>query len=86
MKIRVRSIMLRLTKPATYSNEPADFKILVNDWPYGIDPKIVHIVVWTKFDFEEDLDTGDLTPRARRQINDYVTRTFRRSENPEHVS
>jgi len=63
----------------------ADLKILVNDWPYGIDAKIVHIVVWTKFGFEEDPSTGDLTPRARRQVDDFVTKTFRQSENPNHV-
>lgn len=29
---------------------PADYKILFNDWPYGIDPQIIHLVVWTKFE------------------------------------
>lgn len=65
--------------------EPADLKILCNDWPYGIDPRIVHLVVWVKFDFAEDPSTGDLTPTARKQIDDYVTATFRKGENPNHV-
>ena len=53
-----------------------DLKILHNDWPYGIDPEIVHLVVWTKFRFEEDPDTGDLTERARQEIDAFVTRVF----------
>ncbi|KAI1811795.1 hypothetical protein GGS20DRAFT_592528 [Poronia punctata] len=53
-----------------------DVKVLWNDWPYGLDPKIVHLVVWTKFDLEEDPDTGDLTDRARAEIDAYVLKTF----------
>lgn len=55
---------------------PEDYKILFNDWPYGIDPRIVHLVVWTKFELEDDPATGDLTDRARGQIEAFVTRTF----------
>ncbi|KAJ1331430.1 DUF3605 domain-containing protein [Microdochium nivale] len=55
-----------------------DVKVLWNDWPYGIDPRIVHLVVWTKFDLEEDPATGDLTATARQQIDDYVRETFGR--------
>ncbi|KAK8193876.1 hypothetical protein HDK77DRAFT_461599 [Phyllosticta capitalensis] len=62
-----------------FSN-PDDIKILHNDWPYGIDEKIVHLVVWTKFELEEDPTTGDLTVQGRQAIDDYVTQTFR-----EHV-
>ncbi|KAF7543508.1 hypothetical protein G7Z17_g10683 [Cylindrodendrum hubeiense] len=54
-----------------------DFKILINDWPYGIDPRIVHLVVWTKFDLEEDPTTGDLVDESRKEIDDFVTKTFR---------
>lgn len=58
-----------------------DIKILYNDWPYGLDPRIVHVVVWTKFelkagDVNELNPHGDLTPEARAEINDYVDRTF----------
>ncbi|KAK8169203.1 hypothetical protein BKA80DRAFT_269006 [Phyllosticta citrichinensis] len=59
-----------------FSN-PGDIKILHNDWPYGVDERIVHLVVWTKFDLDEDAATGDLTGRARQAIDDYVTQTFR---------
>lgn len=58
-----------------------DFKILYNDWPYGVDSRIVHLVVWTKFDLPAapitaEAPTGDLTPTTRRQINDFVDKTF----------
>ena len=53
-----------------------DIKILLNDWPYGIDTRIVHLVVWVKFQLEEDAITGDLTDSARQQIDSYVNQTF----------
>ena len=63
-----------------------DIKILYNDWPYGIDAKIVHLVVWTKFDLEDDPATDDLTPKARRDIDDFVDRTFCSKLPSENVS
>jgi len=65
---------------------PDDIKVLFNDWPYGIDERIVHLVVWTKFPFEEDPDTGDLTWEGRIEIEDYIERTFGRYMKPGHVS
>ncbi|KAK6062668.1 hypothetical protein SCUP234_04568 [Seiridium cupressi] len=53
-----------------------DIKILWNDWPYGLDKRIVHLVVWTKFELEDDPATDDLTVEARKEIDDYVKRTF----------
>lgn len=50
---------------------------MYNDWPYGVEEGIVHLVVWTKFELEDDPATDDLTPQARKEIDDYVTRTFR---------
>ncbi|KAJ4207997.1 hypothetical protein NW767_002226 [Fusarium falciforme] len=62
-----------------------DYKILHNDAPYGIDPRIVHLVVWTKFDLVEDPATGDLADGARQEIDDFVTTTFRANVPNEHV-
>lgn len=62
-------------KGAPFSN-PSDTKILHNDWPYGINPSIAHLVIWTKFNLEDDPATDDLTPAARRQIEQFVARTF----------
>lgn len=55
-----------------------DYKILLNDWPYGIDPRIVHLVVWTKFEFPSDPVTGDLTAEARKAIEEFVGEEFGR--------
>ena len=52
-------------------------KIIYNDWPYGIDPRIVHLCVWTKFELIDDQGTERLTPQARLEIDDYVGKTFR---------
>jgi hypothetical protein len=54
----------------------SDIKILYNDWPYGIDPDIVHLVVWTKFELDDDPETGLSTPESRQEIDAYVQRTF----------
>ncbi|KAH9861062.1 hypothetical protein IAQ61_010798 [Plenodomus lingam] len=53
-----------------------DIKILYNDWPYGISPSITHLVVWTKFELEDDPVTGRCTPASRRAIGEYVQRVF----------
>jgi hypothetical protein len=60
-------------------------KILYNDWPYGVDSKIVHLVIWTKFELIEDPSTDDLIPEARQEIDEYVKRTFSSIVNPENV-
>ncbi|KAK7923960.1 hypothetical protein PG985_006014 [Apiospora marii] len=72
---------LRWTMPIAPKGRPFeypedDIKTLWNDWPYGLDERIVHIVVWTKFDLEEDPQTLDLTDAAREDINDYVDKVF----------
>lgn len=46
-----------------------DFKILFNDWPYGIDGRIVHLVVWTKFELGDDAKTA-------AEVERFVDRTF----------
>ena len=66
-------------------SEPSDVKILYNDWPYGVDQKIVHLVIWTKFDLEDDPLTDDLTPKARKEIENYVNTTFCSRVHPDNV-
>lgn len=56
---------------------PVDVKILFNDWPYGLDRRIVHLVVLTKFALREDPATGDLTDAARAEVDAFVSATFR---------
>ncbi|KJZ78308.1 hypothetical protein HIM_02346 [Hirsutella minnesotensis 3608] len=63
----------------------SDWKIIHNDWPYGLDRRIVHLVVWTKFELEENGATGDLTDDARAEIDSFVSRTFRSRLQPSQV-
>lgn len=53
-----------------------DWKILKNDWPYGIDARIAHLVVWTKFVLKNDPTTEDLTDEARSAIQCFVDDKF----------
>ncbi|KAL2857092.1 hypothetical protein BJY01DRAFT_242496 [Aspergillus pseudoustus] len=62
-----------------------DIRILHNDWPYGLAHGIVHLVVWTKFALEDDPATDDLTPRSRKEIDDYVKQTFCSQISPNQV-
>ena len=63
-----------------------DIKILYNDWPYGIDERIIHLVVWTKFDLPDDPNTRELTREMRREIDEYVNKTFCHAVPKENVS
>ncbi|KYK57686.1 hypothetical protein DCS_04699 [Drechmeria coniospora] len=64
---------------------PDDIRIIYNDWPYGLDPNIVHLVVWTKFALESDGENGELTDAARVIIEAFVTTTFRQRVPPNQV-
>lgn len=56
--------------------DPADYKILRNDWPYGFAPGITHLVVWLRTPIPTQGDGGDLTEGSRALIEDFVDRTF----------
>jgi hypothetical protein len=60
-------------------------KILHNDWPYGIQRNIVHLIVWMKFEIEDDPTTTELPVATREQIQDYVKRVFCVHLEPENV-
>ena len=55
-----------------------DYKILYNDWPYGVDERITHLVVWTKFSLPPDpkSELGDISPETRQMIQDFVDDIF----------
>ena len=53
-----------------------DYKILRNDWPYGVSPNISHLVVWLKTRIPVQDTDGDLTPESRQMIEDFVRKTF----------
>ncbi|KAI6716065.1 hypothetical protein JHW43_001323 [Diplocarpon mali] len=63
------------TSPIPFTS-PSDFKILTNDWPYGLKDGITHLVVWSKTPIPVDEDTGDVTEESRRIIGEFVRRTF----------
>lgn len=50
-----------------------DVKVLRNDWPYGVEKRIEHLVVWTKFSLggeEEGEDAG------RAAIEEFMEKNF----------
>ncbi|RDL36885.1 Uncharacterized protein BP5553_06237 [Venustampulla echinocandica] len=80
---------LKWEQPITAEGKPfekeTDVKILWNDWPYGIDERIVHLVVWTKFGLQDDPTTGDLTDKARGEIGAFVEEKFERRVGADNV-
>ena len=56
---------------------PGDHKILQNDWPYGMETGIVHIVVWLKTRIPVQQPEGYLLPESKTLIDGFVQRTFR---------
>ncbi|TGO07413.1 hypothetical protein BTUL_0279g00090 [Botrytis tulipae] len=55
---------------------PSDYKILLNDWPYGLSKDVTHFVVWSKTPIATDDGNGDVTDESRKIIEDFVKRTF----------
>lgn len=56
--------------------DPADYQILLNDWPYGLALGIVHIVIWLKPRLNVVPETGDLTAEARELVRRFVGERF----------
>ncbi|KAI9813952.1 MAG: hypothetical protein M1832_006037 [Thelocarpon impressellum] len=56
--------------------DPADYKILRNDWPYGLEPAITHLVVWSKVPIPTEPVHGDLTDDSRALVKSFIDKTF----------
>ncbi|KAJ5316554.1 hypothetical protein PENANT_c019G02704 [Penicillium antarcticum] len=56
--------------------DPEDYKILRNDWPYGLTPGISHLVVWLRTPIPVESEEGYLTDESRLLIDTFVRRTF----------
>jgi hypothetical protein len=56
--------------------DPSDYKILRNDWPYGLAPGIAHLCVWLRTPVPVHEHGGDLTDESRALIEEFVQRTF----------
>ncbi|KAI1815303.1 hypothetical protein GGS20DRAFT_354032 [Poronia punctata] len=63
--------------------DKSDYRVLINDWPYGLSPGITHIVVWSRTIIDTDPDTGDMTPESRKIVTDFVKRFFADKLGPE---
>lgn len=57
-------------------DDPSDYRVLVNDWPYGVTPDITHIVVWSRTLIPTDDERGDMTAESRQTVADFVDRYF----------
>ena len=49
---------------------------MINDWPYGNEPGILHIVAWTKSPIPTTPEDDEMTPEARNIIDAFVRKTF----------
>ena len=56
--------------------DPEDYRILRNDWPYGLSPDISHLVVWLRTPIAVKSDEGHLTDESRALIEDFVQSKF----------
>jgi hypothetical protein len=61
---------------ATPFADRSDYRVLLNDWPYGFEPGITHIVVWLKTPVPADPETGVITEEGARLIGGFVERYF----------
>jgi len=53
-----------------------DFKILLNDWPYGVSPGITHLIIWSKNRVPDQKPEGYLTPESIALVRQFVRETF----------
>lgn len=53
-----------------------DYAVLLNDWPYGFEAGISHILVWSKTPIKTDDTRGDVTEESRRLIEEFVEKFF----------
>jgi hypothetical protein len=63
--------------------EPSDYRVLINDWPYGFVPGITHIVVWSRTPIATDNTVGDMTLDSKRTVDEFIKRYFIDSLGPD---
>lgn len=56
--------------------DPRDYKMLPNDWPYGLERGISHLVVWLKNRLEVVPPLGDLSESSRKLVQDFIQKEF----------
>jgi hypothetical protein len=57
-------------------SDPNDYKILLNDWPYGLTVDITHIIVWSKVRLPDQKPEGYLTAGSTALVKAFVEKTF----------
>jgi hypothetical protein len=57
-------------------NHPDDFKIIRNDWPYGVAKGITHLVIWSKVSIPIDPDTSLPTAESTATIENFLRQVF----------
>ncbi|KAL4861523.1 hypothetical protein BDV12DRAFT_64704 [Aspergillus spectabilis] len=63
------------TNPTPFA-DPSDYKILRNDWPYGLAKGISHLVVWSRTPIPVQDADGVITQESHALIEGFVQRTF----------
>ncbi|KAI1661792.1 hypothetical protein F4813DRAFT_173144 [Daldinia decipiens] len=65
-------------KPASTTpfEDSSDYRVLINDWPYGMMPNMTHIVVWSRTTIPTDPETGDMTTESRDTVKNFVKMFF----------
>ncbi len=71
----LRGPKFEVKNPVPFADEE-DYQILVNDWPYGLSPGIKHIIVWLKGRLDSEPTKGDMTPKSRQQVEDFIQFKF----------
>lgn len=57
--------------------DPRDYAILLNDWPYGFVPGLTHLLIWSRTPIAVDMSRdGDVTPESKVLIEDFVEAMF----------
>ena len=81
----VEAESLFTTMHPTPLTDPRDYKILLNDWPYGFEPRIRHLVIWLKHNLPVQSEGGDLTDESRALVETFIERRFGEKLGQENV-
>ena len=67
--------LFQCRSPIPFAN-PSDYRILLNDWPYGITQDVTHLIVWSKVRLSVQKLEGYLTPESAALVKEFVQKTF----------
>jgi hypothetical protein len=65
-----------VARDAALFEHPDDYKIIRNDWPYGLAEGITHLVIWSKVRIPIDPGTSLPTTEAAAAIETFLRRIF----------